>query len=172
MIGGLKTDNQCYESYPGWMVVLSNALTISIYIIGAFILYGLGIIFTALYLLFCLFMEIRLLKKGCVNCYYYGKTCAFGKGRLSSYLFKKGDPELFYQEEVSWYAVLPDFLVFLIPLAGGIILLFINFSWITLILILTIVILSLGGNPFIRSLSCKHCKQRELGCPAAELFNK
>lgn len=165
-------DNQCYESYPGWMVVLSNALTISIYIIGAFILYGLGIIFTALYLLFCLFMEIRLLKKGCVNCYYYGKTCAFGKGRLSSYLFKKGDPELFYQEEVSWYAVLPDFLVFLIPLAGGIILLFINFNWITLILILTIIILSLGGNPFIRSLSCKHCQQRELGCPAAELFNK
>lgn len=165
-------DNQCYESYPGWMVVLSNVLTISIYIIGAFILYGLGIIFTVLYLLFCLFMEIRLIKKGCVNCYYYGKTCAFGKGRLSSYLFKKGDPELFYQEEVSWYAVLPDFLVFLIPLAGGILLLFINFSWITLILILNIVILSLGGNPFIRSLSCKHCQQRELGCPAAELFNK
>lgn len=82
-------DNQCYESYPGWMVVLSNALTISIYIIGAFILYGLGIIFTALYLLFCLFMEIRLLKKGCVNCYYYGKTCAFGKGRLSSYILKR-----------------------------------------------------------------------------------
>lgn len=172
MIERLKMDNQCYESYPGWMVVLSNVLTISIYIIGAFILYGLGIIFTVLYLLFCLFMEIRLIKKGCVNCYYYGKTCAFGKGRLSSYLFKKGDPELFYQEEVSWYAVLPDFLVFLIPLAGGILLLFINFSWITLILILNIVILSLGGNPFIRSLSCKHCQQRELGCPAAELFNK
>lgn len=172
MIGGLKMDSQCYESYPGWMVVLSNALTISIYIIGAFILYGLGIIFTALYLLFCLFMEIRLLKKGCVNCYYYGKTCAFGKGRLSSYIFKKGDPELFSQKDVSWYTVLPDFLVSLIPIAGGILILVHEFNWLILILMVIIFILSFAGNALIRSLTCKYCRQRELGCPAAEIFNK
>ncbi|MFA0832981.1 MAG: hypothetical protein ACC609_03135 [Methanobacterium formicicum] len=82
---------ECYESYPRWMVILSNILSISTYIIGAYILYGLGIILTVLYLLFCPAMEIRLLRKGCTSCYYYGKTCAFGKGRLSSYLFKKRD---------------------------------------------------------------------------------
>lgn len=159
----------CYESYPTWMVILSNALPISIYIIGAYILYGLGILFSVLYLLFCLIMEIRLLKH-CTNCYYYGKTCAFGKGRLSSYFFKKGDPKLFYEKEVSWYAMLPDFLVFLLPLAGGIIILISKFNWIILLLIIVILILSFGGNAFIRSLTCKHCKQRELGCPALELF--
>lgn len=162
--------NGCYEEYPLWMVILSNALPISIYIIGAFILYGLSIIFSALYLFFCLIIEIRLMKEGCVNCYYYGKTCAFGKGRLSSYFFKKGHPELFTQKNVSWYAVLPDFLVFLFPLAGGIIILINKFSWIIFLLIIIILILGLGGNAFIRSLTCKHCKQRELGCPATELF--
>jgi len=164
----MKTE--CYENYPLWMVFLSNALSISIYIIGAFILYSLGVIFSVLYLVFCLIMEIRLMREGCVNCYYYGKTCAFGKGRLSSYFFKKGNPELFTQKNVSWYAVLPDFLVFLFPLAGGIILLINKFSWIILLLMIIILILGFGGNAFIRSLTCKYCKQRELGCPAAELF--
>lgn len=160
----------CYENYPLWMVILTNIHPISIYILGAFILSGLGIIFTILYLLFCLCMEIRLLKS-CVNCHYYGKTCAFGKGRLSALLFKRGDPDLFYQEDITWYAVLPDFLVLLFPLAGGIILIISSFNWITLLLIISILILSLAGNAFIRSLTCKYCRQRELGCSAFELFS-
>lgn len=162
--------NECHENYPLWMVILANTLSISIYLIGAFILYGFGVTFSFLYLLFCMIMEIRLLKS-CANCYYYGKTCAFGKGRLSSHIFKKGDPKLFYQGDVSWYAVLPDFLVFLFPMVGGIILLFIEFNWITLLLIIVILVLSLAGNAIIRSLTCEQCKQRELGCSAAELFN-
>ncbi|MDY9923922.1 hypothetical protein [Methanobacterium sp.] len=165
-------EEKCYESYPLRMVILSSSLSISIYLIGAYILYGLGIIFAVLYLLFCLGIEVQLLRKGCTSCYYYGKTCAFGKGRLSSYFFKKGDPSFFPNKEVSWYAVLPDFLVFLFPLAGGIILLFYEFNWSILLLIIIVFILSLGGNAFIRSLTCKQCKQRELGCPAAELFGK
>ncbi|MFA0832980.1 MAG: hypothetical protein ACC609_03130 [Methanobacterium formicicum] len=50
--------------------------------------------------------------------------------------------------------------------------LFNGFNWSIFLLIILIVILSLGGNAFIRSLTCKHCKQRELGCPAAELFGE
>ncbi len=40
---------ECYESYAGWMVILSSILSISTYIIGAYILYGLRIIFAVLY---------------------------------------------------------------------------------------------------------------------------
>jgi hypothetical protein len=98
-------------------------------------------------------------------------TCAFGKGRLSALLFKRGDPDLFYQENITWYAVLPDFLVLLFPLAGGIILIISSFNRITLLLIISILILSLAGNAFIRSLTFKYCRQRELGCSAFELFS-
>lgn len=162
---------ECYENYPLAMVILTNIHSILIYILGAIILYGLGTAFSVLYLLFCLFMEIRLLKNSCVNCYYHGKTCAFGKGRLSSLLFKKGDHDLFYQENITRYAVLPDFLVLLFPLTGGIILIISSFNWITFLLIISILILSLAGNAFIRSLTCKYCRQRELGCSAFELFS-
>lgn len=165
--------NECYENFPLWVVFLSNLVPLSIYIIGAYILAGLGILFSALYLLYCLFLEIRLLKEGCVNCYYYGKLCGFGKGKISSFLFKKGNPTKFYKREISWSDMLPDFMVYIFPIIGGIILLLRDFNWITLILIVIIVILSTGGTAFIRgSFACKYCKQRELGCPAERLFGE
>jgi hypothetical protein len=64
-------------------------------------------------------------------------------------------------------------LVLIFPLVGGIIILIMDFTWLILVLMVILVVLSLGGNALIRgSLACKYCKQRELGCPAEQLFNK
>lgn len=118
-------------------------------------------------------MEIRLLKSGCVNCYYYGKICGFGKGRLSALFFKKGDSSKFHEKEISWKDMIPDLLVSIFPLIAGIIILIYNFSWIILVLMVAILILSTAGNALVRGfLTCGKCKQRELGCPAEDLFNK
>jgi hypothetical protein len=46
------------------------------------------------YLLYALGLEVRLLRTGCVDCAYYGKACAFGKGRLCAIAFEQGDPQL------------------------------------------------------------------------------
>lgn len=165
--------NHCYENYPWRIVVLSNLVSLSIYFIGAYIISGLGLIYTILYLLYCLFLEIRLLKNGCVNCYYYGKVCGFGKGRLSALFFKKGDSSKFSQKELGWKDMTPDMLVFIFPVISGIILLMYNFSCIILLLMVGLIILSLAGNALIRGfLTCVKCKQRELGCPAEELFRE
>ena len=163
----------CYENYPWWIVLVSNLLSLSTYIIGFCILFGLGLFFAILYILYCLFMEIRLLKEGCVNCYYYGKTCGFGKGRLSALFFKQGDISKFIQREMDWKDMIPDLMVSVFPLVGGIILLINDYSWIILVLMIVLVILSMAGNAFIRgSLTCSGCKQRELGCPAEKLFQE
>lgn len=163
----------CYENYPWWIVLVSNLLSLSTYIIGFYILFGLGLFFAILYFLYCLFMEIRLLKEGCVNCYYYGKTCGFGKGRLSALFFKQGDISKFTQRKMNWKDMIPDLMVSVFPLVGGIILLINDFSWIILVLMIVLVILSMTGNAFIRgSLTCSGCKQRELGCPAEKLFQE
>lgn len=165
--------SHCYENYPWWTVLLSNLVSLSIYIIGAYILFGLGWIYTLLYILYCLFLEIRLLKTGCVNCYYYGKVCGFGKGWLSALFFKRGDVSQFSQQELRWKDMIPDMMVSIFPIIGGIILLIVNFSWLILFLILGVVILSTAGNSLIRGLlTCGKCKQRELGCPAEKLFEK
>jgi len=165
--------SQAYENYPVWMVLGSNLLSISMYLIGATILYQIGLIWLVLYLLFILLLELRLVKGHCVDCYYYGKTCAFGKGRLSCMFFPKGTPDRFSRRLITKKDLLPDFLVFFIPLVVGLVLLIRDFSWILLILVIALFILGFAGNALVRGqIACRYCKQREIGCPAQRLFER
>jgi hypothetical protein len=163
----------CKENYPTAIVIGSNLLSLLIYGIGAFILFRFGIIWVIGYVFFILILEFRLLSGHCVDCFYYGKTCAFGKGRLSSLFYQKGNPEKFSQMTLTWKDILPDFLMFMIPVLAGILLLIQEFTWIVLILIITLFLLGFLGNALVRGqLACRYCKQREIGCPAERLFNK
>jgi len=118
-------------------------------------------------------MEFRLLSRHCVDC-NYGRTCAFGKGYLNSLFFPRGQPERFTQKKITWKDIVPDFLVFIIPVLAGILLLVQEFTWIILILIIALAFLGFLGNALVRGqMACKYCKQRKIGCPAAEkLFDK
>ncbi|MFC1787240.1 hypothetical protein ACFLY8_04345 [Halobacteriota archaeon] len=113
------------------------------------------------------------MRRSCVNCYYYGKYCAFGKGKLSYLLFKKGDSKRFIQDEITWKDILPDFMVSIIPMLVGIVILIIDFNWFVLTMIAILALLTFVGNATVRgSLACKYCKQREIGCPAEQLFDR
>jgi hypothetical protein len=166
-------EETCYDNFPLWMPLLAVILSLAIYGVGAYILAGFGLIFAVLYLLYCLWIELSVMRKSCVHCYYYGKTCGLGKGKLCSLFFKKGEPAKFTERQISWADLLPDFLVSVIPLVGGIILLVTDFSWLLVALVVLFVLLGFGGNALIRgSFACKYCKQREIGCPAEQLFSK
>jgi hypothetical protein len=109
----------------------------------------------------------------CVDCYYWGRTCGFGKGRISAIIFKQGDSSKFCKVNMSWKNMIPDLCITVIPLLIGIFLLIWKFEVLLLIAILLMIIASTVGNGFVRGvLTCKHCKQKELGCPAEKLFNK
>src|SRR4030042_1150271 len=118
-----KTDY--YENYPMRIVFISNLLSVLIYLIGAFIVYQTGIIWLFIYLCYLIFLEIRLLKNSCIDCYYFGKTCAFGKGRISCLFFKKGDTKRFSQKKARWIDILPDLIAVVVPAVICIFLLFI-----------------------------------------------
>lgn len=134
---------------------------------------GFGIIFSVLYLLYCIWIEIEILRKSCVNCYYYGKICGLGRGKLCPFFFKKGNPEKFAEMELSWFKMLPDFMVIIFPIIGGIIFLLKDFNWLIVAILTILVIVYFGGNAIIRgSFACKYCKQREIGCPAEKMFSK
>ncbi len=167
------TKTKTYETYPLWLVLVSNLLSVSVYGMGSFIIAKLGLFWMFLYLLFILLLECRLLVHSCKYCCYYGKYCAFGKGKLCALLFKKGDPSVFINTKITWKSIVPDFLVFLIPLITGIILLIINFNLALMLILIALFLLGFGGNAIVRgTLACKYCKQREIGCPAEKLFNK
>jgi hypothetical protein len=163
----------CRESYPLWTVFVSNLFSLLIYGIGVYILVQFSIIWVVVYLIFIFIFEFRLISGHCTDCYYYGKTCAFGKGRLSALFFKKGSPERFTAMKITWKDILPDFLLFIIPVLAGILLLIQGFTWTILVLIIVLLPLGFLGNAFVRGqLACRYCKQRETGCPAMQLFDK
>jgi hypothetical protein len=167
------SESKTFESYPLGSVVLSNVVSLSIYGLGFFILFRSGWILAILYLIFIFSLEIRLIKNHCTACYYWGKTCGFGKGRISSLFFKKGDASKFCGKQMTWKDMIPDMLVFLFPFLGGIVLLIIQFDYLVLISLLVLLFLTFPGNGYIRGkLTCPFCKQRELGCPANDLFKK
>ena len=165
------TESGSYENYPLWIVLLSNAVSLSIYVLGFAIMFRLGWIVPMVYLVYILFLEFRLLSSHCPNCYYFGKACGFGKGRISALFFKKGDSSKFCAREMKWKDMIPDLLVSLIPFITAIVLLIVEFDFVTLTALIVLTVLTTKGNELIRGkLVCAHCKQRELGCPALALF--
>jgi len=164
---------KCHENYPLRTVILANIVSLAIYMAGAFILYQLGWVWLIPYGLCISWLEMRVIRRSCVNCYYYGKVCAFGKGKLSRLLFPKGEAERFKRDKITWKDVAPDFMVALVPAVIGVILLIIDFTWPILSAVVLLVLLASLGNGLVRgSLACKYCKQREIGCPAEQLFNR
>jgi len=74
---------------------------------------------------------------------------------------------------MTWKDMIPELLIALIPLVMGIVMLIVNFKIIILAAVILLILLTTAGRGYIRgSLTCRFCKQRELGCPADKLFSK
>ena len=167
------SENKSYENFPLWIPLIAIVVSIVSYIVGAVILIGFSIIVAILYLIYCLGVEMLVVFRSCKHCYYYDRVCGLGKGKIASLVTKKGDPKKFTEREVHFSDLVPDFLVAIFPIVGGIILSILDFSLIRIGMIILIVIISVGGNAVIRgSFACKYCKQREIGCPAQQFFSK
>lgn len=162
-----------YEDFPLWIPFLSVLVSVFSYTIGALILSRFGIIFALLYILYCIIVEVNVIFKSCKNCWYHGRLCGLGKGKIAPLFVKKGDALKFADHEISIKHIIPDFLVVIFPLIGGSILLVIDFSYYLLGLLIILTIVFFSGTAVIRgTFACKYCKQKDIGCPANELFNK
>jgi hypothetical protein len=163
---------QYFDNFPWWMVTIAGIHNVLIYGLGIYILSRPGIFWAILYVLYLLWIEFRVLKYSCKDCYYYAKLCCLGRSRIVPLFFRKGDPQKFWLKETSRLSMLPDFLVPVIPTVVGIIFLIADFSVLQLFILILLIVLYTGGNAFVRgSLACKHCKQREIRCPAEEMFS-
>lgn len=161
-----------YTDYPLWIPVLSNSLSLTIYVIGFLVFLNYGLLFSLCYLAFCLWLEYRLIRFSCVNCWYYGRICAFGKGWVASRFFEKGHHSKFTGREISWKDIMPDLAVFLVPFLAGLFYLFFHYSFGLLFLLLLLLVLNSVGNGYVRGeLACKFCRQKDVGCPAERFFD-
>lgn len=162
-----------YEKYPIWRVVIFNLVTLSVYAAGLYLMFLLHKWAGILFFFYILFIEFSVYKDGCRHCYYYGKTCVAGRGKIVPLFFKKGEPKKFCERTLSFKDFLPSLLVAIIPIAAGIYLLIKNFNWLILAITLWPLIVNFVGNPIIYGkIACPHCKQGAKCCPACEYFMK
>ncbi len=162
-----------FESYPLWMVLVYNLISLSVYFAGLYLLYIVWPWLALLFFIYILYLEVRTYKEGCRYCYYYGKVCVAGRGKIVKLFFKKGNPKNFCKKPVSFKDFIPHLFVSIIPIGAGIYLLIQDFNWFILLLTVWPVIIWFAGNPIIYGeLACPNCKQCQICCPVANYFIK
>ncbi|MBU1026572.1 MAG: hypothetical protein KKA31_02460 [Candidatus Margulisbacteria bacterium] len=162
-----------YECYPLWSVLLDNLISYSVYAAGIYLLFLVHPVAAGIFFIYALYLEWSIYKEGCIHCYYYGRICHSGKGALAKLFFKQGSAKAFTERTVGLKDFIPQLLGSVIPIAAGIYLLIINFSWIILGLTLWPVIIWFLGNPIVfGKLACPHCRQAEICCPVYKMFSK
>ena len=122
------------------------------------------------YAFFIIAMFIFVRKYGCANCYYYGKRCSQGWGKLSSLMYKKRllnkkdkKNTLENFEHGMKLAGITWILAALIPIIVIIYRIMLNFSIPNLTLLILFIVLNLI-NFIYHKRSCEKCKMRFI-CP-------
>ncbi len=160
------------ESYAIKTVCMSASLTVLSYLAGAVVLYFLYPILGAFYLGLAVLTLIVSMKLRCTHCYYLGKYCNFGLGKLASFLFSKGDPSEFSDSKKVGITAIMSFGTMLIPVVVGLLLLVINLSIGTLGLLIGYILIGIVPNFLIRGDLCEKCMQGDLGCPSYDRMLK
>jgi hypothetical protein len=160
------------DTYPKHVIIIRWIILILAFALGIYILSGikdwLGVVYV-IYSLIALTLILPLSR--CVSCFYHGKLCNTGWGKVAAYLFPKGmnhvvdtkADEYKYIEHYN-YAILLH-LLWLIPLLGSFFQLLRKRSMIVLILFLVYLFILLLEKIVLKKLACKRCHQREF-CPA------
>lgn len=161
-----QKDYEKYEEFPTTIIVLRTLFEILVYGVGAVILARFSIWIGIYYVAYCALMAGLVIAVRCKYCYYYGKSCPSGSGRIAPYLVEKGLHEKF---STHGRYMVPAVLTWVLPVFGGITLVVQHFSWIAVGLLLLFVVLRFYVSEKISiKYGCVHCMQKD-DCPTYQL---
>ena len=124
------------------------------------------------YLVVALLMVFVILRRiVCVNCYYYGKRCPIGWGKLTALMFKQGSMDKFATSPGVKLAPMTYGLLSLIPMGFVIAAMVQDFQVAQPIVLVLLVTISAYSGAASRKKSCMNCKMR-LICPGAAVKEK
>ncbi|MBN2499045.1 MAG: hypothetical protein JXR96_30930 [Deltaproteobacteria bacterium] len=112
-----RTQADCRESFPLPWVLAENALHLSTWVLAGWLVWPLGWrgwpLATMAWAVVVVLVQVWLKKHNCSGCYYYGKTCHLGWGRLSALLFEPDSGSLKTGMRLSFFYILspPVFLL-------------------------------------------------------------
>ncbi|MCK4545763.1 hypothetical protein KAU43_09515 [candidate division WOR-3 bacterium] len=155
------------EEFSKFIIILGNILMLLWIALGTISCWFLSPLIALLYMLFALIMIFVVLRKMvCVNCYYYGKWCAMGWGKLSAIFFRKGDVGKFSSSIGIKLAPVTYGLLTLIPLILIVISLVRGFSIFKVVLLILLLFISFYSGSINRKKTCAKCKMRII-CPGS-----
>lgn len=155
------------EEYSMTQVLFSNFVMALWIVLGSIACWFLHPIAMLFYLAFAVVMIYFVLRKlVCTNCYYYGKLCSIGWGKLSATLFKKGDIERFSISIGIKIAPAVYGLLSLIPVVAITISIIMKFDFIKIGVLLLLLLISSYSGAISRKKACMSCKMR-LICPGS-----
>jgi len=85
----------CHENYPTCLVVANILEVLVALIVAVVIIAQLGLWAVLGYAILALLAVALALAYGCTRCYYYGRVCGTGLGKIAALIFNKRDEEEF-----------------------------------------------------------------------------
>lgn len=153
------------EEYPLGEIVFGNLMMlfwIALGAVGVWFISPLSALVYAGVAVVVVFLVLRRLV--CVNCYYYGRWCPIGWGKLTSLFFKEGKIEDFNSSIGLKLAPLTYGLLSLIPLVALIISIVWEASLPKIAVLLLLLLVSAYSGAIGRKKACAGCKMRTV-CP-------
>ena len=153
------------ERYPKSGVIIGNLLMVIWIALGTIACWFLIPIVAWIYLAVGVSMVWVVLRRLlCVNCYYYGKWCATGWGKLAAVFFKKGDVGKFSTSIGAKIAPITYGLLSIVPIIMLIVALIEQVSVQRIVVLVLLIGISAYSTVFNRRKTCVKCKMR-LICP-------
>ncbi len=161
---GCGIPNACERMVPTWLIVLDNAPTIVMFLLGSALVWNLNSLFSMAYLVYCGLSIILFWRLICPWCHHFGTTgCPCGYGRIASRLFKRKTGREF--KRIFKQNICIVFPCWFIPLGTGIYLLWTGFNSALLYLFLAFCLVGFVMIPAIsRLVGCRSCNIKD-ECP-------
>ncbi len=152
-----------YHTYPKYVIIIRWIILAVGFALGIYILTEIKEMLGVIYVVYSLIALTFILPLSrCVSCFYYGKACNTGWGKVAAYLFPKGDESKHVQHYN--YAILLH-LLWLIPLLASFFQVLREKKMLNLIIFLSYLFILLVERVAQKKLACTRCHQREF-CPA------
>ena len=161
-----KIAADCRDSFGVAWIAAENILHVSTWVVAGGLVWPIRwhgwpavVIFWALVVVV---IQVLLKKHNCSRCYYYGKNCHLGWGRLSAWLFKQDSGSMKTGKRLSLFYVLSPPVFLIAGVAVGVLLDVGTLHWVLLGLYVT---LNAAAFP-VRKRGCKLCAMRKV-CPGS-----
>ena len=160
---GRQEDFVFCQSYPKFVIIIRWIILAAAFALGIYILTGIKEVLGLAYIVYSLVVLTLVLPLSrCSSCFYHGRACNTGWGKVAAYLFPKGDESKFVRHYD--YAIFIH-LLWIIPLLASLLQLVRLRNLLTLVVFGVYLFVLLLEKVTLKKLACSRCRQREF-CPA------